>query len=436
MARDSFSNKFGIIAAAAGSAIGLGNIWRFPYVLGENGGSAFLIFYLLFIIAIGVPIMVAELIIGRRSRTSVFGSFKKLRRDKPLFHLVGVLGLLTAFIILSFYSVVAGWTANYTYLAITNSLADKSPEELNLYFKEFSSSVILPIIYMIIFMTLCAFVVIGGIKNGIEKYSKILMPALLVIIIILSIRASLLPGAIDGWKFLFKPDFSKLNASVILEVVGQVFFSLSIGMGALITYGSYVKKGENLLNIAISVSLADTLIAILSGIAIFPAVFAFKINPDVGPGLVFVTLPNIFNKMIGGYIFSIAFFVLLLIAALTSGVSLLEVVVAYMREHLHIKRKKATITASVLVSIIGILCIIIPSLFDQFDWTSSNILLPTGGIFISIFVGWYIPKSDLYDELSGHGVKHYVFEIIIFILKYIAPTAIFLVFLNNLGAFK
>ncbi|GAF03123.1 sodium-dependent transporter [Saccharicrinis fermentans] len=431
--RDSFSSKFGVIAAAAGSAIGLGNIWRFPYVLGENGGGAFFLIYLFFIVSIGIPVMLSELVIGRRSQSSIFGAFKVLCPGVSFFQVVGVMGVAAAFLILSFYSVVAGWTVEYTVLAIGNQLSDKTPEQLSVLFQDFSTSLWRPIFYLVVFMFLTAGIVIGGVKNGIERYAKILMPVLFLIIIILCVKSASLSGAVEGFKFLFQPDFSKITGNVVLEALGQAFFSLSIGMGAIATYGSYVQKKENLVHAAVSVSMVDTLIAVLAGVAIFPAVFAFNIQPDAGPGLVFVTLPNIFNQMGGGYFFSVAFFVLLLIAALTSSVSLLEVVVAYFTDELKMSRKYATLLGTILMIVLGVFCVIYPKLFDAFEWTSSNLLLPLGGILISVFIGWFLGKDKVKEEIEAHGGKVVILNVFMVIVKIFAPIAVALVFMKNIG---
>jgi NSS family neurotransmitter:Na+ symporter len=317
--RDGFASRFGVIAAAAGSAVGLGNVWRFPYVAGENGGGAFLLVYLGFVLAIGVPVMLSELLIGRKSQRNIFGAFHVLAPGRPWF-LIGLMGVGAAFMILSFYSVVAGWTMEYLYLAFTNQLATVSSVELNQIFGNVTSGAWRPVFFMVVFMAMTAFIVKSGVNNGIEKYSKLLMPVLFVIIMLLCVRSVTLDGAFAGLEFLFRPDFTRITPHVVLEALGQAFFSLSLGMGVMATYGSYIKKGESLGKTAISVSLTDTAIAILSGIAIFPAVFAFGIEPGAGPGLVFVTLPGIFSKMIGGYFFGFIFFSLLLIAALTSSI--------------------------------------------------------------------------------------------------------------------
>src|SRR6056297_477972 len=299
--RDGFGSKFGAIAAAAGSAIGLGNIWRFPYVVGENGGGAFLFIYLAFIFAIGIPVMLSEFTIGRKAQRNPFGAFRKLAPGKP-WYLVGLMGVVAAFMILAFYTAVAGWTLEYIYQSIMNGFGGKSPNEINTMFETFRQGSFRPILWFVIFMFLSGFIVASGVKKGIERYAKILMPVLLILIIILCIRSVTLPGAKDGLLFLFKPDFSKITGNTILEALGQAFFSLSIGMGTLITYGSYINRKENLGSTAVQVSIADTFIAVLAGVAIFPAVFAFGINPAEGPELVFITLPNIFLQMPGGYV--------------------------------------------------------------------------------------------------------------------------------------
>jgi len=442
--RDGFASKFGVIAAAAGSAIGLGNIWRFPYVAGENGGAAFILVYLLFVIAIGVPVMLSEFTIGRRAMANPIGAFSRLKPGSK-WYLVGVMGVVVAFMILAFYSTVASWTMHYTYLAVINAFQGKSIDELNNMFQNFHTSAAMPLFWQFIFMILTAAIVLAGIEKGIEKYTKIFMPLLFVIIIILDIRAVTLKGASEGLAFLFHPDFSKITSATILEALGQAFFSLSIGMGVLITYGSYIQKNNNLSNVAFEVSFFDTLIAILAGVAIFPAVFAFSIEPSAGPGLVFLTLPSIFQSMPGGYFFAILFFLLLLVAALTSSISVLEVVVAYFVEEKNMSRKKATYIATASITILGVLAtlsfgplsevkIFSKTIFDLLDYTSANIMLPLGGLFIVIFIGWVLPKKEVTDEISNGGtLKIKLFSLYYFIIRFIAPLAIGLIFLNGLG---
>lgn len=433
--REGFNTRFGIIAAAAGSAIGLGNVWRFPYVAGENGGGAFLLVYLGFVLAIGVPVMLSELAIGRKSQRNIFGAFHVLAPGKP-WYLIGLMGVVAAFMILSFYAVVAGWTMEYLYLALTNNLTGKSSLELNQIFTEATSGSLRPILMVLLFMAMSAFIVKSGVGKGIEKYSKMLMPLLLVIILMLGVRSVTLEGAFDGLKFLFQPNFEKISTKVVLQALGQAFFSLSLGMGVMATYGSYIKKGESLGRTAIYVSLADTFIAILAGIAIFPAVFAFGIEPGSGPGLVFVTLPGIFSQMFGGYFFALIFFSLLVIAALTSSISLLEVVVAYFVEELKMNRHTATWWATGSITILALFCANYPALFSLFDKTSSNVLLPLGGLLIVIFVGWFMAKNSLRAELEADGKMAHYFKIFVIVIKFVAPIAITAVFLNQLGLLK
>ncbi|MCD6201376.1 MAG: sodium-dependent transporter [Bacteroidales bacterium] len=442
--RDSFGSRFGVIAAAAGSAIGLGNIWRFPYVLGENGGGIFLLIYLVLVAMVGIPVMLSEFTIGRRARRNPYGAFRILAPGKP-WYLVGLVGIMAAFMILAFYTVVAGWTLEYLYQAVINGFSGKSPETINNMFDAFRASTFRPILWFLIFMFMTAWIVVSGIRKGIEKYTKILMPFLFLLIIVLDIRAITLPGAGEGLKFLFKPDFSKISAETILEALGQGFFSLSIGMGTLITYGSYINKKEKLGHAALNVTLADTLIAILAGIAIFPAVFAFGIEPNEGTGLVFKTLPLIFQEMAGGYFFSILFFLLLAIAALTSTISVLEVIVAFFSEELKISRKAATILAALTVGMLGIMAagswgwfsgvqVMKQNFFGIFDFTTANILLPVGGFFIVIFVGWFMGTHNVKDELSNGGdIRIAYLPVFIFLVRYVAPLAIALVFMNGLG---
>lgn len=444
--RDGFGSKLGVIAAAAGSAVGLGNIWRFPYVVGQNGGGAFLLVYLLFILVIGVPVMLSEFVVGRRSQRNALGAFKKLAPG-TYWHIIGIMGIGAAFFILSFYTTVSGWTLEYLVFSLSSSFEGKDKEGLNVMFEQFRMSGLKPLIYQMIFMFFTAFIVFKGVKNGIEKYTKLLMPALLLIIVVLCIRAVTLPGAGEGLVFLFKPDFTKITGDVVLQALGQAFFSLSIGMGALITYGSYINSDNNLSNSAFSVTLTDTLVAVLAGVAIFPAVFAFGIQPEAGPGLVFITLPMIFEQMAGGYFFSLIFFLLLVIAALTSTISVLEVVVAYVSEELGMNRKKATVLSAVSISVLGIFCTLsqgpMPeihignrNLFDILEFASANIMLPLGGLLIVLFVGWYMKKDEVFDEISNKNKLKVRFKwLYLYIIKFVAPIAIALVFLNGLGFF-
>ncbi len=445
--RDSFTSKFGVVAAAAGSAIGLGNIWKFPYITGEYGGAAFLFVYLAFIIAIGLPVMLSELIIGRKSRRNAFGAFKVLAPGTP-WRYIGILGVSAAFLILSFYGVVAGWSIQYIIYSVENSFTQKSPDEITAMFTNFNSATVKPVVVQLAFMLLTGAIVIVGIKKGIEKYAKILMPLLVVILLFLCIKSVTLDGAKAGLDFLFKPDFSKLTGDGVLSALGHAFFTLSLGMGTLITYGSYIKKDNNLVNTVINVTVADTVIAIMAGIAIFPAVFAFGIEPSQGPGLLFITLPNVFHQMPGGYVFSILFFVLLTVAALTSSISILEVVVAYFMEEFNMNRKMATVIATIAISVLGILCSLSMgdlssvklfglSIFDLADWVSANLLLPIGGLFISLFIGWHFGRKKVKAEIAeGGSLSGIYLSTFMFLVKFVAPIAIAIVMLNQFGLLK
>jgi NSS family neurotransmitter:Na+ symporter len=430
--RDGFSSRFGAIAAAAGSAVGLGNIWRFPYVMGENGGAAFLLVYIVFVFGIGIPVLMSELLIGRKAQKNAVHSFQALAPGKK-WHLIGFVGVFCSFMILAYYSVVAGWTLHYVFLSVVNGLKSLSPEELNTTYVSMVDNPYISIFWMVVFIALTALVVWGGVEKGIEKYSKILMPVLFGIILLMCVRVLTLPGSMKGLTFLFNPDFSKLSARVVIEALGQACFSLSIGMGIMVTYGSYLSKKQNIGTTSFSVAGIDLLIAVLASIAIFPAVFAFNIDPGQGPGLVFVTLPNIFNQMFGGYFIAIFFFILLFIAALTSSISLLEVVVAYVTEEWKIKRVKATWGISLAAIFFGSICAYSEVVFNFFDKTSANLLLPLGAFFIVLFVIIVLKRKGAKEALEEGGHKMALFDLYYFIVKYVAPVAIMLIFLQQFG---
>lgn len=442
MARDGFGSKLGIIAAAAGSAVGLGNIYRFPCELGNNGGGAFLLVYLLIVLGLGVPVMLSEFVIGRRTQKNPIGAFKMLR-PKSGWPLIGYMGVACALIIMAFYSTIAGWTLEYIVKAVGNQFQDKDLSTIEQEFAAFHDLGWKNVLWQGVFIFLTAFVVFKGVANGIERYSKILMPLLVLILVVLAVRSLTLPGAKDGVAFLFKPDFSKITGSVLISALGQAFFSLSMGMGVLITYGSYIKKDDNMTTSALSVTLSDTLIAVLAGVVIFPAAFSFGVQPTAGMGLVFNTLPMIFNQMAGGYYFCIIFFVLLAVAALTSTISLLEVIVAYLVEELHLTRRWATVIAAVSCMAVGVfaslslksgtsLTIGGKSVFDSLDFVSSNIFLPLGALFIVIFVGWIMGKSKFFEEITNGGqLKLSLKGVIYFIIKYLAPVAILVIFISG-----
>ncbi|OJV36169.1 MAG: sodium-dependent transporter [Bacteroidales bacterium 36-12] len=445
--RINFSSKLAVIAAAAGSAVGLGNFWRFPYELGQNGGAAFLIIYLIFVFLIGMPIMMSEFVIGRMGQKNTVGSFKQLA-PKREWWLIGLMGVVTSFLIMGFYSVVAGWTMEYIYQAITNQFVNKDTATLTQVFVDFNTGTWRPILWMIAFVAISAVIIILGVKDGIEKSTKVMMPLLVVIIIALGIRSITLPGALDGLKFLFHPDFSKITSSVILSAMGQAFFSLSLGMGCMITYGSYISKKNHLSHTVVEVSLMDTTIAVLASIAIFPAVFSLGINPGYGPELVFITLPNVFAQMPGGYIWSILFFILLFVAALTSAISLMEVIVAYLVEEKKFKRFSATMLTTLVIILFGVMSALSFSswsdvklfgmnFFDLFDNITSKVFMPLGGLLISVFTGWFLSKESVKKEISSHGkFPTNYYNAFIFLVRYVTPIGILLVLLNQLGLFK
>ncbi len=445
--RDSFGSRIGVIMAAAGSAVGLGNIWRFPYVLGENGGGAFLIIYLVIVFAIGIPVMMSELVIGRRTQRNPVGAFRMLSSRRPWF-LVGTMGIISAFMILAFYTAVAGWTLEYLYQTIRGGFVGKSSAELSGMFESFRSESLRPALWFSIFMLATSGIVLGGVRKGIEKSTKVLMPLLLVLLVVMCIKSLTLPGAGRGVEFLFRPDFSKITGNTVLMALGQAFFSLSIGMGTLITYGSYIPRDNKLGSTAVQVSMIDLFIAVLAGIAIFPAVFAFGISPSSGESLTFIVLPGIFQQMAGGMVFAFVFFFLLAIAALTSTISVLEVIVAYFSEQLNLSRRTAVIIATASMFVLGISAslswgvmsdvkLFNLNIFDLFNFTTANILLPLGGLLIVAFLGWFLPGRDTRDELSNGGtLRLRYYSLYRFAIRFLAPLAIALVFLNGLGLLK
>ena len=442
--RGSFGSRFGAIAAAAGSAIGLGNIWRYPYVVGENGGAAFILLYLIIIFLIGLPCLMSEFALGRFTRKNVFGAFRKLSPNGK-WYLIGVLGIITAFVILAFYSVVAGWTVAFLKESLMNEFSGLSAGAIGEKFDTFVASGWEPLAWSFLFCLATALIVMLGIEKGIERYNKILMPMLFLILLVLCVNSFSLDGFKEGMAFLFKPDFSKITVDVALSALGQAFFSLSLGMGTMMTYGSYIRKQDNLLTTSSTVAITDLSIALLAGIAIFPAVFSFGIEPGSGPDLVFKTLPNIFSQMPGGYFLGVLFFLLLVVAALTSSVSILEVLVAYCSEELRLSRKNSVIICAVLAFIASVICAVsqMPdssltiagkNIFDFLDIFSSSYLMPIGGFLIVVFTGWFFGKQRLHEELSSEGkYKIRYFNLFLFIVKFLAPIAIAFIFLSKIG---
>ena len=438
----------GAIFAAAGSAVGLGNIWRFPMLVGDNGGAAFILIYIMCILLVGIPIMVGEFVIGRHTQSNMIDAFRQLAPGK-WWRIIGVMGIGVAFIILSYYLVVSGWTLYYAYSSFSGALSN--PEcDYGAFFGDYVANPWLSLISAVVFMLMTHLIIIRGVQEGIEKCSKILMPMLLLIIGILVVCTFSMPGINEGLTFLLKPDFSKLNFSVILAAMGQAFYSLSVAMGCLCTYASYFNKNTRLVSSALSVSSIDTSVAILSGFIIFPAVFSVPhVEANAGPGLVFQTLPYVFNMAFGnipilGYIFSGLFYILLFLAALTSAISLHEAVTAYVLQNWKMSRKKASTIVSACAMTLGIFCclsfgvlshwtIFGLTIFDLFDTVSSNIILPLGGVLLALFVGWYLNRELVRKEITNNGeVSQRIFPIIIFLLRWVAPIAILSMFIKGL----
>lgn len=443
--RETFGSKLGFIMATAGSALGLGNIYRFPCEAGANGGAAFVIVYLALALIIGTPLMISEFVIGRNSRSNPVGAFRKLSGGKgTAWPVVGYLGVLCAFLILAFYTTVAGWTLGYLGKSAAGHFAGQDLTAIQQQFSDFTSHPWLPILCQLAFLALTAVVVMRGVKGGIERWSKILMPMLLVIMVVLCVKSLTLSGAREGLEFFFKPDFSKITGKVVLSALGQSFFSLSIGMGALITYGSYLGRKDNMVSSAVSVTLADALVAILAGVIIFPAAFSFGIQPEAGASLAFTTLPLVFQQMTGGYFFCLIFFLLLVIATLTSTISLLEVIVAALTEELRLSRTKAALLGAVGTAVIGVLATMsfragsplhigAKTVFDLLDQVTALYMMPIGGLLIVLFVGWKMKRGDVMDELTSHQtLRPGLRKAILFIIKYIAPVAIAVIFVSQL----
>lgn len=444
--RDSFGSKFGTLVAMAGSAVGLGNLWRFPYLVGENGGAAFIIVYILLSFLICLPIFVSESVIGRRSQKNAYAAFRDLSNGSA-WRWVGLFTVIIPLIVLSYYSVIGGWSVEYLIKSLTFSFTGGSSRaQISTMFSGFVSSTWAPLGVHTVFLLITTVVVMIGIKDGIEKFSKVMMPLLFVIVLTIAIYSVTLPGASAGIDYLFHPDFSKIDAKACAAALGQAFFSLSLGFGTILTYASYASKSDNIMTQSASTAISDLMFALIAGVAIMPAVFAFGIDPQSGPGLVFETLPYVFGQMPAGGVVAILFFLALLVAALTSSISMLEVAVAYLMEEKKFSRLTACITLFVICWIVGALCSLSfgplshikidgGNLFDFFDSFSSNVLMTLGSLFTVLFVGWRLKKTDIYDEFTNGGtlsVNARIFGILWFLIRYICPLAIISIFITNL----
>jgi len=447
--REHWGSKVGFVLAASGSAIGLGNIWKFPYIAGENGGAAFVFVYLICIAVIGLPVLMAEILIGRTTQRNPVGAFRKLS-GKPFWTFVGGMGVVAGFVILSYYAVVAGWTIGYLVEAIKGVFNNfSSAADAETHFNNLVGNVSWMMGYYTLFFVLTMAVVYMGVKNGIERGSKIMMPVLFFILIILVIRGVTLPGAEAGLSFIFNPNWDKITGQSILIALGHAFFTLSLGMGAMMTYGSYLSKKDSIPGSSLQILTLDTLIAILAGVAIFTAVFAMGQDPAAGPGLIFHSIPFVFASMPGGYVFAILFFILLALAALTSAISLLEVITAYFVDELKWARHKVVISMGTVVFLVGIpsalsynvlsdFHIFGLTFFDLADYISANILLPLGGLSLAVFVGWIWGIDKALIELKNGAEslfrdRIWTMKAWSLFLKYFAPILIFIVFLNSVG---
>lgn len=446
--RANFGSKLGMILATAGGAVGLGNVWRFPYMTGENGGAAFILIYLGCVVLLGIPCMISEFIIGRHGASNTYRAYARLSGGRA-WKFIGFLGVLTGFLITGYYAVVSGWCLQYIYASVMGELNGDSQFVQN-YFTSFSTNPIRPIFWLAVILLIAHYVIIHGVRGGIEKASKLLMPTLFILLLIIVVASCSLPGASKGIEFLFKPDFGKVDQGVFLSALGQSFYSLSIAMGCICTYASYYSRQTNLLTSAVQVSVVDSLVAILAGLMIFPAAFSVGVNPDSGPSLIFITLPNVFNQAFGGmpvlgWVVSLMFYALLSLAALTSLMSLHEVSTSFFYEELHISRKKGAVIVTATTIVIGAFCSLSlggmnylsvagKSLFEVFDFVTGQIFLPVGGFLTCVFLGWFVPKKIVKDEFTNWGtLSSRLFGIFLFLVRFVCPTAILAIFLHQLN---
>ncbi len=447
--RGNFGSRLAGVLVAAGSAVGLGNVWRFPYELGRDGGAAFLLVYILCILLFGLPLMISEFAIGRHAQSNTARAFGMMGGSK-WWKWVGFLGVLSGTLILCYYGVAAGWTLEYLFRAGVNGFAGKTPAQFTADFNTFASDPVRPVVCMTVFMLVNLAVILAGVKKGIERGSKVMMPLLFVCILTLSVASVLLPGSGKGLEFLFLPDFSKITSATLLSAMGQSFFSLSLSMGCLATYASYFRKEDKLVHSATNVAVIDTMVAVLAGIIIFPAAFSVGIEPGAGPSLVFITLPNVFQQVFHsqpfiGYIFSLAFYLLLVLAALTSAMGLLEVPTIYLKEEFHIRRRWSAIGCTVFCILVGVACSLSMgvwsgfkvggmNLFDLFDFVTAKVMLPVGGFLTALYAGWFCDNKMLRDEITNGGttaVKFY--KVYLLLVRYVAPIAILFIFLDQFG---
>ena len=445
--RDNFG-KLGVILATAGSAVGLGNIWRFPFMTGQNGGAAFILLYIACVLLLGIPGMAAEFIVGRHGASNAARAYRRMTGTKA-WGFVGLMGVITAIIILGFYAVVAGWCLQYLFASLAGNIKGDATF-VKEYFATFSSDPLKPVLWAIAFVLITHFVVTRGVRNGIEKAANILMPTLFVLLIVIVVASCSLPGAFKGIEFLFYPDFSKISGGVFLDALGQAFFSLSLGTACLCTYASYFSRSTNLFKSSMQIAFLDSMIAILAGLMIFPAAYSVGVNPDSGPSLIFITLPNVFSQAfasmpIVGYIISILFYALLSLAALTSTISMHEIGTSFFHEEFNRPRKQAAWVVTVIASVVCIFCslsvgaykgltILGMSIMDFLDYLTAQYLMPCGALLTCLYVGWYISKSVIRQEYTNDGqLRSLSFPLFMFIVRFVCPIFIVLIFLHQFG---
>lgn len=451
--RPDFATKVGLVLATAGSAVGLGNIWRFPVTTGNNGGAAFILIYVACVLVLGLPLMVAEFSVGRHAHTNTAQAYKQLSRHW-LWSRVGQFGVFTGWFIMCYYTVVSGWALGYLVDSLCNRfgiLGGDIPDYKN-HFSRFVANPYLPVLYTCALVLISHFIIVRGVKRGIERVSKVLMPLLFIILLILAVSSLFTPGAREGLTFLFRPDFTKITFQTVLDAMGQAFYSLSLAMGCVCTYASYFSKDTHLIGTAFKVGLIDSFVAVMAGIIIFPAVFSTNIQPDEGASLVFIALPGVFQQAFGlvpalGYLVSVLFYFLLVIATLTSVISLHEVPTAYLAENYRLPRPKATAVVTAVCLLVATFCslsmgpldrfrIAGRNLFDLFDFVSGQIMLPLGGFLIALFVGWILDRRILRNQLTnGATVAPHTSRYVIILLRYFVPFAILLIFLSGMGIF-
>ena len=445
--RSQFTTRLGVIAATVGSSVGLGNIWRFPYEAGSHGGAAFILCYVIFIALIGIPVICAEFVLGRQSRSDLYGCFKRLGARRG-WNYLGYIGIIASMLIISFYSVVAGWTLEYLWQTVSGTLLShgNDGDAYQTAFREFSEASWRPLFWTLLFLAINHLVVRGGVQKGIERVSNILMPLLFAILVVLCINSLFMPGAAEGLRFIFHPDFSALTPRVIVTALGQAFFSLSIGLGCMLTYASYFNNSVPLLRNATITAGLDTLVAIMAGVLIFPAVFTYGVQPSEGPALVFAVLPSIFASMPGGTFVCELFFLMLVVASLTSTISMSEISIAFFVDQRKMRRRKACGISTAVALVGGTLCTLSMSgvsdihigsytldFFDAFNNLSSNVCLPIGGLFISIFAGWKLAPHIMRHQLTNGGhLKHIPVKVLVFLLRYVCPVAIAVILLTPL----